>query len=163
MKFGSPIIPLTLIFVYFYQCHAHKKEGGGAYYYEEGVAQHVIQKRTPLDIGGRRNFDSIRNKWKNDKNEVTTSKYSSDNSVYNSDQSSASGKNSSLRPVFTGNPDEYTIGGVLSGAPDVEFYFTQILSVRNIIFKRIFSLIFRKRLFSVIESFESRASQKDLI
>ena len=69
-----------------------------------------IEKRSPLDLGSY----GSRDRW--------TPK--SDNSYSYSDQN----KNHS-RDVFKGNPTEYTIGGVLSGAPGVEFYFTQVLSV----------------------------------
>ncbi len=79
-------------------------------------------KRSPLDIGGRRTFDTFQNKWSNVENSDTTYLYSSD--------SSKTGKNNASFTAFKGNPNEYTIGGVLSGAQDVEFYFTQVLSVR---------------------------------
>ena len=69
-----------------------------------------VEKRSPLDLGSY----GSRDRW--------TAK--SDKSYSYSDQN----KNQSW-DVFKGNPTEYTIGGVLSGAPGVEFYFTQVLSV----------------------------------
>ena len=33
--------------------------------------------------------------------------------------------------AWTGNPREYTIGGVLSGLADIEHYFRQVLSVSD--------------------------------
>ena len=82
----------------------------------------MLNKRSPLEIGSRNSFDSRSNKW--------TSTTKDDSYLYSSDSNNGAGggsKNASWK-VFTGNPDEYTIGGVLSGAP-VEFYFTQVLSV----------------------------------
>jgi len=38
---------------------------------------------------------------------------------------------------WSGNPREYTIGGVLSGAPEIEHYFKQVLSVSLFIYKNI--------------------------
>ena len=79
-----------------------------------------VNKRSPLEIG--RTLDNSKrpnsNKWTNKKDDSYPS-YSSDSSA---------SKNASWK-AFTGNPNEYTIGGVLSGAPGVEFYFTQVLSV----------------------------------
>lgn len=76
-------------------------------------------KRTPLDIGGR-----SRDKW-------SSSEHTRDTGYLYSSDSGASFKNASQK-AFTGNPNEYTIGGVLSGTKDVEHYFTQVLSVSAI-------------------------------
>ena len=73
-----------------------------------------LEKRSPLDLGSL----GSRDRWTPNKSDKKSS-YS-----YSADQN----KNRSFE-VFKGNPTEYTIGGVLSGAPGVEFYFTQVLSV----------------------------------
>lgn len=81
------------------------------------------QKRSPLDIGGRSRGD----KWSSSPSEHTRDTgylYSSDASGANFNKNNASQK-----VTFKGNPNEYTIGGVLSGTKDVEHYFTQVLSV----------------------------------
>ena len=82
----------------------------------------VRSRRTPLDLG--RTFDHYKTK-------TSSEEFQRDN-TYLQSRDSAIGKNAS-RKAFTGNPDEYTIGGVLSGASDVEFYFTQVLSVSRLL------------------------------
>ena len=58
--------------------------------------------------------------------------YTTPSSSYSDFSASDSGRNSESKNIsaqsFTGNPNEYTIGGVLSSM-DVEHYFIQILSV----------------------------------
>ena len=70
-----------------------------------------LEKRSPLDLGSL----GTRDRWA-PKSDKSYNNYNEQN------------KNHSFE-VFKGNPTEYTIGGVLSGAPGVEFYFTQVLSV----------------------------------
>ena len=70
-----------------------------------------LEKRSPLDLGSL----GTRDRW-TPKSDKSYNSYNEQN------------KNHSFE-VFKGNPTEYTIGGVLSGAPGVEFYFTQVLSV----------------------------------
>lgn len=140
MKIQKLINPsfVTLNLCWFLSClpviHSDSKE-----FYNEDVSNnaHQISKRSPLDIGGRRTFDNLRNKWTSRKDHVATSTPSvndfggryddrSDSDFFYSDSAT---KNANFTQTFTGNPDEYTIGGVLSGAKDVEFYFTKVLSV----------------------------------
>ena len=71
-----------------------------------------LEKRSPLDLGSL----GTRDRWTPKSDKKSYNSYSDQN------------KNHSFE-VFKGNPTEYTIGGVLSGAPGVEFYFTQVLSV----------------------------------
>ena len=90
-----------------------------------------LQKRSPLDIGGQRRGQGVGRKNRKKPSYSTTSSSNSDFSDYSA-TGSAGGSNSEIKNVseqsFTGNPNEYTIGGVLSSM-DVEHYFIQILSV----------------------------------
>ena len=85
-----------------------------------------LQKRSPLDIGGQRRGQGVGRKNRKKPSYTTPS------SSYSDFSASDSGRNSESKNVseksFTGNPNEYTIGGVLSSM-DVEHYFIQILSV----------------------------------
>ena len=75
-----------------------------------------LEKRSPLDLGSL----GSRDRWTPNKSDKKPYSYSADQN-----------KNNRSFEVFKGNPTEYTIGGVLSGAPGVEFYFTQVLSVSD--------------------------------
>ena len=106
-------------------------------YVKDSLMSKYLQKRSPLDIGGqrRRTFDrNPKNKYTSQTNildsAVTTSSSNSDFS-YNSDSNNAGEAKNNSWKTFTGNPEEYTIGGVLS-TEDVEFYFIQVLSVSHI-------------------------------
>ena len=108
-------------------------------YVKDSLMSKYLQKRSPLDIGGqrRRTFDrNPKNKYTSQTNildsAVTTSSSNSDFS-YNSDSNNAGEAKNNSWKTFTGNPEEYTIGGVLS-TEDVEFYFIQVLSVSHIFF-----------------------------
>ena len=96
-----------------------------------------LQKRSPLQIGGERSRNYDRTKWtSNTQDSITTPTSNSDYINFKNDpaSSSHSGNTGSVGNInaswktFTKNPDEYTIGGVLS-ARDVEHYFIQVLSV----------------------------------
>ena len=79
-------------------------------------------KRSPLNIGSNSRRTRIQTK--------TKSKSKSAGSTYTySDSSTSNSINTSSGSVWKGNPDEYTIGGVLSGKSGVEHYFTRVLSV----------------------------------
>ena len=92
-----------------------------------------LQKRSPLDIGGQRRGQGVGRKNRKKSSYTTPSSSNSDFSDFSA-TGSAGGSNSESKNVsqqsFTGNPNEYTIGGVLSSM-DVEHYFIQILSVSN--------------------------------
>ena len=79
-------------------------------------------KRSPLNIGQNSRRTRIQTK--------TKSKSKSAGSTYTySDSSTSNSINTSSESVWKGNPDEYTIGGVLSGKSGIEHYFTRVLSV----------------------------------
>ena len=65
--------------------------------------------------------------------------YTTPSSSHSDFSASDSGRNSESKNIsaqsFTGNPNEYTIGGVLSSM-DVEHYFIQILSVSTFCYIR---------------------------
>ena len=101
-----------------------------------------LQKRSPLDIGGQRRGQGVGRKNRKKPSYTTpSSSYSdfSDSSASGSAGGSKSDRNSESKNVseqsFTGNPNEYTIGGVLSSM-DVEHYFIQILSVSTFCYIR---------------------------
>ena len=83
-------------------------------------------KRNPLNIGQNNRRTRIQTKNK--------SKSKSGGYTYSASDSSTSNSNTSSGGVWKGNPDEYTIGGVLSGKSGVEHYFTRVLSVSIISF-----------------------------
>ena len=94
-----------------------------------------LQKRSPLDIGGQRRGQGVGRKNRKKPSYTTPSSSYSDFSDFSASGSAGgrnSDRNSESKNVseqsFTGNPNEYTIGGVLSSM-DVEHYFIQILSV----------------------------------
>ena len=98
-----------------------------------------IQKRSPIDIGAgqrSRNFD--RTKWTSNTQDIITTPTSNSDYInfknepgHSGNTGSASGNKNASWKTFTKNPDEYTIGGVLS-ARDVEHYFIQVLSVSSL-------------------------------
>lgn len=72
-------------------------------------------KRSPLDLSA------------NSRTRTTSSTSSNQNGYsFAPDGATSAGNNSGQG--WTGNPREYTIGGVLSGEPGIDHYFTQILS-----------------------------------
>ena len=81
-----------------------------------GFEVNIREKRSPIDIGQNRRKD-----WGK-----TSSK--SSNSYSYSDATNTGSINSS-GSAWTGNPTEYTIGGVLSGSVGIEQYFTRVLRV----------------------------------
>ena len=103
-------------------------------YVKDSLVSKYLEKRSPIDIGGQRQrtFDrKPKNKWTSKSNildsEITTPSSNSDYFYNSAPGENGETKNNSWK-TFTGNPDEYTIGGVLS-TEDVEFYFIQVLSV----------------------------------
>ena len=95
-----------------------------------------LQKRSPLQIGAgsqRRRPGFDRKKSPYTKSSFTTQPSSSNSDYsFSSDYSGSTsgdsdGKNASDQS-FTGNPNQYTIGGVLSSM-DIEHLFIQVLSV----------------------------------
>ena len=90
-------------------------------------------KRSPLNIGSNSRRTRIQTKNKSKSKSKSSSSNSAGGSSYTySDSSTANSINTSSGSVWKGNPDEYTIGGVLSGKSGVEHYFTRILSVSTI-------------------------------
>ena len=79
-----------------------------------GFEVNIREKRSPIDIGQNRRKD-----W---------GKSKSSNSYSYSDATNTGSINSS-GSAWTGNPTEYTIGGVLSGSVGIEQYFTRVLRV----------------------------------
>ena len=105
-------------------------------------------KRSPLNIGQNSRRTRIQTK--------TKSKSKSAGSTYTySDSSTSNSINTSSGSVWKGNPDEYTIGAVLSGKSGVEHYFTRVLSVSSIhiinfyIFTMITVLIITRKCFHI--------------
>ena len=78
-------------------------------------------KRSPLDIGQNSRKQNSR----------TSSKTRSNSGYSFSDASNTNNNSSGSGSIWTGNPEEYTIGGVLSGSSGIEHYFTQVLSVSD--------------------------------
>ena len=90
-------------------------------------------KRSPLNIGQNSRRTRIQTKNKSKSKSKSSSSNSAGGSSYTySDSSTANSINTSSGSVWKGNPDEYTIGGVLSGKSGVEHYFTRVLSVSTI-------------------------------
>ena len=90
-------------------------------------------KRSPLNIGSNSRRTRIQTKNKSKSKSKSSSSNSAGGSSYTySDSSTANSINTSSGSVWKGNPDEYTIGGVLSGKSGVEHYFTRVLSVSTI-------------------------------
>ena len=86
-------------------------------------------KRSPLNIGSNSRRTRIQTKNKSKSKSKSSSNSASGSSYTYSDSSTANSINTSSGSVWKGNPDEYTIGGVLSGKSGVEHYFTRVLSV----------------------------------
>jgi hypothetical protein len=75
----------------------------------------ILVKRSPLDLGS------------NSRQKTSNSNSNKKNGYTFHDNNSGGSNNATNK--WVSNPVEYTIGGVLSGAPGIDHYFRQVLSV----------------------------------